>query len=180
MAEPLRHRQTKEAATDMFDLQPPRHISTLPRSTVLRCAKSDIGAGSESQSAVAPGPPKPPRQARGAAISLAPRPGITRMTVRRPRRRSAGDPRSGRPYEAYPVGAFRKGLSVAGYVEGQNVMVQKQATQGRELSTLAPLRALQARTPVPAWARRAVGEGVSSCPRAGCGRSTSRGSMSGM
>ena len=30
MAEPLRHRQTKEAATDMFGLQPPRHISTLP------------------------------------------------------------------------------------------------------------------------------------------------------
>src|SRR6266446_7384032 len=29
MAEPLRHRQTKEAATDMFSLQPPRHISTL-------------------------------------------------------------------------------------------------------------------------------------------------------
>ena len=31
MAEPLRHRQTKEAATDMLSLQPPRHISTLPR-----------------------------------------------------------------------------------------------------------------------------------------------------
>ena len=29
MAEPLRHRQTKEVATDMFSLQPPRHISTL-------------------------------------------------------------------------------------------------------------------------------------------------------
>ena len=29
MVEPLRHRQTKGAATDMFDLQPPRHISTL-------------------------------------------------------------------------------------------------------------------------------------------------------
>jgi hypothetical protein len=29
MAEPVRHRQTKEAATDMFDLQPPRHIPTL-------------------------------------------------------------------------------------------------------------------------------------------------------
>jgi hypothetical protein len=29
MAEPLRHRQTKEAATDMFSLKPPRHISTL-------------------------------------------------------------------------------------------------------------------------------------------------------
>src|SRR5450759_1943767 len=48
---------------------------------------------------------------------------------------------------------------------------QGQATQGRDLSTLAPLRALRARTPVPAWARRAVGEGVMSCPRAGCGRS---------
>src|SRR5882724_3856517 len=33
MAEPLRHRQTKEAATDMFSLQPPRHIPTLPLST---------------------------------------------------------------------------------------------------------------------------------------------------
>src|SRR6478609_11332978 len=31
MAEPLRHRQTKEAATDMLSLQPPRHIPTLPR-----------------------------------------------------------------------------------------------------------------------------------------------------
>jgi hypothetical protein len=31
MVEPLRHRQTKEAETDMFDLQPPRHISTLPK-----------------------------------------------------------------------------------------------------------------------------------------------------
>src|SRR6266849_5277783 len=33
MVEPLRHRQTKEAATDMFCLQPPRHISTLPFTT---------------------------------------------------------------------------------------------------------------------------------------------------
>src|SRR5580692_1814600 len=30
MVEPLRHRQTKGAATDMFYLTPPRHISTLP------------------------------------------------------------------------------------------------------------------------------------------------------
>ena len=37
---------------------------------------------------------------------------------------------------------------------------QSQATRGRELSTLAPLRALRARTPNRAWARRAVGEGV--------------------
>src|SRR5215831_3168174 len=47
---------------------------------------------------------------------------------------------------------------------------QGQAKQGRDLSTLAPLRALRARTPVPAWARRAAGEGVKSCPRAGCGK----------
>ena len=48
---------------------------------------------------------------------------------------------------------------------------QSQATQGRDLSTPAPVRALRARTPDRAWARRAVGEGVKSCPRAGCGRS---------
>ena len=30
LVEPMRHRQTKGAATDMFNLQPPRHISTLP------------------------------------------------------------------------------------------------------------------------------------------------------
>jgi hypothetical protein len=34
MAEPVRHRQTKEAATDMFYLKPPRHISTLPFASV--------------------------------------------------------------------------------------------------------------------------------------------------
>src|SRR5437879_3295030 len=40
------------------------------------------------------------------------------------------------------------------------LQAQGQTTQGRGLSTLAPLRALQARTPVSPWARRAVGEGV--------------------
>ena len=29
MADPLRHRQTKGAATDMVDLTPPRHVPTL-------------------------------------------------------------------------------------------------------------------------------------------------------
>ena len=33
MVGPLRHRQTKEAETDMFNLPPPRHISTLPTAT---------------------------------------------------------------------------------------------------------------------------------------------------
>ena len=51
------------------------------------------------------------------------------------------------------------------------LQAQGQATQGRDLSTLAPLRALRARTPDRAWARRVVGEGVKSCPRAGCGKS---------
>jgi hypothetical protein len=34
MADPLRHRQTKGAATDMVDLTPPRHIPTLPQAAV--------------------------------------------------------------------------------------------------------------------------------------------------
>src|SRR5690242_16944390 len=34
MADPLRHRQTKGAATDMVDLTPPRHIPTLPNLAV--------------------------------------------------------------------------------------------------------------------------------------------------
>src|SRR6266571_5445 len=36
MVEPLRHRQTKEAETDIFDLKPPRHTSTLPWSCETR------------------------------------------------------------------------------------------------------------------------------------------------
>ena len=36
MVEPLRHRQTKEAATDMFYLTPPRHISTYMRAPLSR------------------------------------------------------------------------------------------------------------------------------------------------
>src|SRR3981189_1098031 len=43
---------------------------------------------------------------------------------------------------------------------------QSQATQGRDLSTLAPLRALRAGTPVPACARLVGGEGVKCCPHA--------------
>jgi len=45
MAEPLRHRQTKEAATDMFSLQPPRYIPTLPTPSVthIRAARKLSG-----------------------------------------------------------------------------------------------------------------------------------------
>ena len=35
MVEPLRHRQTKGAETDMLSLTPPRHVSTLPTPAVL-------------------------------------------------------------------------------------------------------------------------------------------------
>ena len=42
MADLLRHRQTKGAATDMVDLTPPRHIPTLPKISVPRMA--GIGA----------------------------------------------------------------------------------------------------------------------------------------
>ena len=35
MVEPLRHRQTKGAATAMFYLTPPRHISTLHETDML-------------------------------------------------------------------------------------------------------------------------------------------------
>src|ERR1700720_1590545 len=45
------------------------------------------------------------------------------------------------------------------------VQTQGQATPRRDVSTLAPLRALRARTSDPAWTRLLVGEGVRSCPR---------------
>src|SRR5215472_10463076 len=51
------------------------------------------------------------------------------------------------------------------------LQAQGQAKQGRDVSTLAPLRALRSRTPDRAGVQRAVGEGVMSCPRAGCGKS---------
>src|SRR6266446_7859763 len=40
MADPLRHRQTKGAATDMVDLTPPRHIPTLPADREITLVKN--------------------------------------------------------------------------------------------------------------------------------------------
>ena len=40
MADLLRHRQTKGAATDMVDLTPPRHIPTLPNLVIRRAASN--------------------------------------------------------------------------------------------------------------------------------------------
>ena len=47
MVEPLRHRQTKEAATDMFDLKPLRHISTLPFASFRASHKNRSLSGAE-------------------------------------------------------------------------------------------------------------------------------------
>ena len=70
---------------------------------------------------------------------------------------------------------FQQGVSGARCLRGDAVAPvvapQAQSQAGRELSTLASLRALRTRAPDPAWARRAVDEGVRSCPRAGCGKS---------
>src|SRR5262249_36208720 len=60
------------------------------------------------------------------------------------------------------------GCAVASVVALQ---AQDQTKQGRQLSTLAPLRDLRARASDPAWTRRAVDEGVKSCPRGQCGKS---------
>ena len=69
----------------------------------------------------------------------------------------------------------QQGVSSARCLRGDAVApvvaLQAQSQAGRELSTLAPLRALRARTSEPAWARRVVDEGVRSCPRAGCRKS---------
>ena len=70
-----------------------------------------------------------------------------------------------------------RGCAVAPVVALQ---AQDQTKPGRQLSTPAPLRDLRARASDPAWARRAVGKGVRSCPRAGCREIRMSGSMRGM
>ncbi len=50
MVEPLRHRQTKGAATDMFYLTPPRHISTLRKADIHKDRQLAGSADSRSSS----------------------------------------------------------------------------------------------------------------------------------
>src|SRR5246127_994052 len=103
----------------------------------------------------------------------------------RPTRYVAGDhkaggsvePRASRMGQLLQCWYYPKSLSRTRQLHGCAVapvaamQAQGQATQGRELSTLAPLRAFRARTAGTAWSRPVVGEGVTSCPRAGCGKS---------
>ena len=88
-----------------------------------------------------------------------------------------GEPHAARMGELLPSRHRQQGVSGTRQLHSDAVapvvavQAQNQASQGRDLSTLASLRALWARTLEPAWARRAVGEGVKFCPRAGCGKS---------
>jgi len=101
---------------------------------------------------------------------------------------SGTSPRRGRPYVArlfehggdrHHARRERAGPKVGGCVQESFTLVRAQSWQHICIKLLLmPVRLRSMRE--PAWARRAVGEGVSSCRRAGRGRSTSRGSMSGM
>src|ERR1700681_4873405 len=88
-----------------------------------------------------------------------------------------GEPHAARMGELLPSRHRQQGVSGTRQLRSDAVapvvavQAQNQASQGRDLSTPASLRALWARTPEQAWARRAVGEGVKFCPRAGCGKS---------
>ena len=85
------------------------------------------------------------------------------------------EPHAARMGELLFGSRFRQGVSGArrlcGGAGAPVVAPQAQGQARRELSTLASLRVLRARTPEPAWVRRAVDEGVRSCPRAGCRKS---------
>src|ERR1700730_17195827 len=64
MVEPLRHRQTKEAATDMFSLQPPRHLPTLPVAAMPAACRGGrflgwTGRGRAWSTRAAPDPERP-------------------------------------------------------------------------------------------------------------------------
>src|SRR5215470_12494198 len=89
------------------------------------------------------------------------------------------EPRAARLGELLSSWLSQQGVSGARQLHSRAVapvvalQAQGQAMQGRDVPTLAPLRALRSRTPDRAWAQRAVGEGVTSCPRAGCGKSAS-------
>src|SRR3981189_2393129 len=83
-----------------------------------------------------------------------------------------GEPHAARMGELLPSRARHEGVSGPRQLHSDAVapvvavQAQNQASQGRDLSTLASLRALWARTPEQAWARRAVGAGSVSMVRA--------------
>src|ERR1700739_4340659 len=90
-----------------------------------------------------------------------------------------GEPHAARMGELLPSRHRQQGVSGTRQLRSDAVapvvavQAQNQASQGRDLSTPAPIRVLWTRTSEQAWTRRAVGEGVKFCPRAGCGKSAS-------
>src|SRR5260370_1840425 len=88
-----------------------------------------------------------------------------------------GEPHAARMGELLPSRHRQQSVSGTGQLHSDAVapvvavQATHQAAKGGERSSLASLRVLWARTLEPAWARRAVGEGVKFCPRAGCGKS---------
>src|SRR6516164_10141666 len=96
---------------------------------------------------------------------------------------SRGETEAARLQVALPAQLDLGGLSAqrAGPIRLERVdRAASIAAQLGQLSTPAPLRDLRARASDPAWARRAVGEGVRSCPRAGCREIRMSGSMRGI
>src|ERR1700681_4084607 len=87
-----------------------------------------------------------------------------------------GEPHAARMGELLPSRHHQQGVSGTRRLRSDAVapvvavQAQTQASQGRDLSTPASLRALWARAPEQACARRAVGEGVKFCPREAMGR----------
>src|SRR5437868_777586 len=77
-----------------------------------------------------------------------------------------GEPHAARMGELLPSRHRQQSVSGARQLHSDAVapvvavQAQNQASQRRDLSTLASIRARWARTPEPAWARRAVGAGV--------------------
>src|SRR5262245_48401464 len=89
MVKPLRHRQTKEAATDMFYLPPPRHISTLPHGKPSRTTKILSHARRRGSGVAARGA----RAASGDAGGRVPRRRIARQLLGASARISSGPQR---------------------------------------------------------------------------------------
>jgi hypothetical protein len=76
MVEPLRHRQTKEAETDMFYLKPPRHISTYmsaPLSRGISVTFSDLDRLLVTDLGARSSPAAAKRCAKGAGLEGAPK-----------------------------------------------------------------------------------------------------------
>jgi hypothetical protein len=72
MADPLRHRQTKGAATDMVDLTPPRHIPTLPGEAIRGPSRSSTALDPKPTAQTGPKAAKDRHVSHRPAIAISP------------------------------------------------------------------------------------------------------------